>query len=244
MKTEPVSEPAEEMKESSPNSDSVKNTNCSSLCTESVRTEEKSKEDDESHRSAADNVISDKNGRYARNCVFLGEHNVSSEEFETFVSNNSENNSDNSEYYTYMSESLNDTSDAPCRSSDDLGNQTEDSGISDNELKSSNVSDCDDQSESSSIAKEDGQTVLDTDCSSSELPESSNVESSEADLTEEETSVESKSVETHGNMETMEKESIEINSTVESDDETVEEIIVETFSTDSPEDMVSKERKM
>ncbi|XP_021974987.1 papilin-like [Helianthus annuus] len=69
-KTEPVSEPAEEMKESSPNSDSVKNTNCSSLCAESVRTEEKSKEDDESHRSAADNVISNKNGLYAWNYVF------------------------------------------------------------------------------------------------------------------------------------------------------------------------------
>ncbi|XP_022023891.1 uncharacterized protein LOC110924163 [Helianthus annuus] len=128
-------------------------------------------------------------------------------------------------------------------SSEDLGNQTEDSGISDNELKSSSISDCDDQLESSSIAKEDSQTVFDIDCSSSKLPESSNVESSEADLTEEETSIESNSAETHGNMETMEKESIEINSTVESDDEIVEEIIVETFSADSLENMISKEKE-
>ncbi|XP_022014834.1 uncharacterized protein LOC110914342 [Helianthus annuus] len=40
----------------------------------------------------------------------------------------------------------------------------------------------------------------------------------------------------------MEKEFIEINSTVESDDETVEEIIMETFSAESPENMVSEEK--
>ncbi|XP_021991161.1 dentin sialophosphoprotein-like [Helianthus annuus] len=301
-KTEPVNKPAEEIKESSPNSDSVENTNCSSLCAESVRTEEKSKEDDESHQSAADNVISDKNDLYAWNCVFswfaetwgvptktdesgaiildyacdkndyvennenvendvAGEPYVSSEEFETSVSNNSENNSDDSENCTCMPETSNDTSDASCSndefdvidcdneefiveqgSSDGLGNQSEDSRISDNELKSSSISDCDNQSESSSIAKEDSQTVLDIDNSSSELPESSNVEISEADLIEK-TSIESNFAETHGNMKTMEKESIEINSTVESDDETVEEIIVENFSADSSEDMVSKEKE-
>ncbi|XP_022014044.1 histone-lysine N-methyltransferase, H3 lysine-79 specific-like [Helianthus annuus] len=232
-KTEPVNKPAEEMKESPPNSDSVENTNCSSLCAESVRTEEKSKEDDESHQSAADNTdesgaiildyACDKND-YVENAENVennvaGEPDVSSKEFETSVSNKSENNSDDSE------------------------NCTKDSGISDNELKSSSIFDCDDQSESSSIAKEDSQTILDTDNSSSELPESSNVESSEADLTEEEKSIESNYAETYGNMKTMEKESIEINSTVESDDETVEEIVVETFSADSSEDMVSKENE-
>ncbi|XP_021996295.1 papilin-like [Helianthus annuus] len=302
-KTEPVNKLAEEMKESSSNSDSVENTNFSSLCAESVRNEEESKEDDESHRSAANNVVSDKNGIYAWNSVFswfaetwgvptktdkfgsiildyacdkndcvenvvnvendvAGEPDASSEEFETSVSNNSENHSDNSEYHTCMSETLNDTSDTPYSnddfdvtnsdneeftveqgSSDDLGNQTEDSGIPDNELKSLNVSDCDDQSDFCSITKEESQVVLDTDFSSSELPESSNVENSEGDLTEEETSIESNSAETHGNMEAMEKEFIEINSTVESNDETIEEIDMETFSQDSPEDMLSTEKE-
>ncbi|XP_021979788.1 acidic repeat-containing protein-like [Helianthus annuus] len=263
------------MKESSSNSDSVKITNFSSLCAESVRTEEESKEDDESHQSATNNVVSDKND-YAcdkNDCVenadnivnvkndVAGESDVSSEEFETSLSNNSENLSDNSEYHTCTSESLNDTSDAPCNnddfevtncdnerftveqgSSDDLGNQLEDSGIPDNELKSSNVSDCDSQSDSCSIAREESQVVFDTDYSSSELPESSNAENSEVDQTKEETSIESNSAEIHENMKPMEKESMEIDSIVESDDETIEEIIMETLSVDTPENMVSEEK--
>ncbi|KAJ0917993.1 putative transcription factor interactor and regulator CCHC(Zn) family [Helianthus annuus] len=298
-KTEPVNTSAEEMKESSQNSDSVENTNCSSSCAESVRTEEKSIEDDESHQRVANNVISDKDGLYAWNCVFswfaetwvvptktdesgaiildyacdkndhvehvedvlTGEPDVLTEEPETSVSSNSEINSDDSGNCDCMPETSNNTSEAPCNdkkfddfvcdneeiiaeqvSSDDLGGQTEDSGISDNELKSSSGSDCDEQSESSSIAKEDSQNMLDTNCSSSELPESSNVENSKVDQTEEETSIESNSAETHGNMKPMEKESMEIDTTVESDDETVEEIIVETFSVDTPENMVSEEK--
>ncbi|XP_022030452.1 uncharacterized protein LOC110931363 [Helianthus annuus] len=71
-KTEPVKTSIEEIEESSLNSDSVNNTNCSSSCAESVRTEEKSKEDDESHQCVANNVISDKNDLYAWNYVFLG----------------------------------------------------------------------------------------------------------------------------------------------------------------------------
>ncbi|XP_021971535.1 altered inheritance of mitochondria protein 21-like [Helianthus annuus] len=273
---EPVNTSADEMEESSQNSDSVKNTNCSSSCAESVRTEEKSKEDDESHQRAANNVISDKNDLYAWKYVFSwfaetwdvptktdesGESDVSTEELDTSVSSDSKINSDDSGNCSSTPETSNDTLETPCNdekldifhcdneeiveqgSSDDLGNQTQDSGISDKEHKSSKDFDCDKQSESGSIASKDSQIVLDTECSSSDLPESSNVKNSEVDKVEEETSIESNSAEIHGNTKTIEKKSMEINSTIESDDETIEETIMETFSTETPENIVSEERE-
>ncbi|MFS7928339.1 hypothetical protein Hanom_Chr04g00319601 [Helianthus anomalus] len=68
--TKPVKPSAVDIEKSSLNSDSVDNTNCFCSCAESVRPEEKSKEDDESHQCVADNVISDKNDLYACNYVF------------------------------------------------------------------------------------------------------------------------------------------------------------------------------
>ncbi|XP_021997028.1 dentin sialophosphoprotein-like [Helianthus annuus] len=195
--------------------------------------------------------------------ALTGKSDVSTDKLETLVSSDSEMCSGDSDNYSSMPETSTDTSETHEQeknekidmfdcvskevdgqgSSDESDIQVVDSGMSDNERSTSGNFECDKHPELSSATPEESQTVSNTDCSSSEKPESADVRNSEVDEAEEEIFVETNSEETYEISESEEKGSMEINSTVDSTDETEEEISVEANSVETPENIVSEEKE-
>ncbi|KAJ0575910.1 putative nuclear polyadenylated RNA-binding protein Nab2/ZC3H14 [Helianthus annuus] len=176
--------------------------------------------------------------------VFTRKPDVSTEKLDTRLSSDSESHSDGSDNYPSVPEKSDDTSEPREEgSSDEPDSQVADFGTLGNEHSTSENSECVKHSDSSTAMPEENQTVSNIDCSSHKKSESADVKDSEVDEAEEKTFIECISEETHGISKIEEKGSMEINSSVESNEETEEEIFVETFSIKTPENIVSKEKE-